>query len=140
MSGLIRELSQEAIETVVEYGRRIPTTIGCALYVQQLHGAASRVGATETAFPHRYDHYNCGAIAGWDDPADSEQNIDWVREFWEAMQPFYERSVYVNDLGDEGEQRVREGYGPNYERLVALKNKYDPTNFLRMNQNIKPNG
>ncbi len=137
-SSLIRELSQEANEILVEFGTTIPSTVGCAIYLQQLAGAASRVGTTETAFPHRYDHYNCGAIAGWDDPADTEQTIRWVRGFWEAMQPFYERSAYVNDLGDEGEQRVRQAYGPNLERLVALKNKYDPTNFFRLNANIKP--
>ncbi len=60
-----------------------------------------------------------------------------MRGFWEAMQPFYERSAYVNDLGDKGERRVREAYGPNYERLVALKNKYDPTNFFRLNANVR---
>ena len=54
------------------------------------------------------------------------------------MQPHLEEGVYVNNLGEEGEDRVRAAYGPNYERLVALKNKYDPTNFFRLNQNIKP--
>ena len=54
------------------------------------------------------------------------------------MQPFFERGVYVNDLGEEGEDRVKEAYGSNYGRLVALKNEYDPTNLFRLNQNIKP--
>lgn len=139
-SSLIRELSQEAVEILVEYARAMPTSMGSLIYLQQLHGAASRVGATETAFPHRHDHYNCGAMAGWDDPTESEKNVRWARQCWQAMQPFYERSAYVNDLGEEGEQRVREAYGPNYDRLVALKNKYDPTNFFRLNQNIKPSG
>ncbi len=65
-------------------------------------------------------------------------NIKWTRELWEAMQPFVEQTVYVNNLGEEGDERVRAAYGPNYDRLVSLKNKYDPTNFFRANQNIKP--
>lgn len=108
---------------------------------QQLHGAASRVGASETAFPHRYPHYIFLAHPATDNPADSEKMIRWARECWEAMQPYVERAVYVNALEDhleESEQRVREAYGPNYDRLVALKNKYDPDNFFRQNQNIPP--
>lgn len=72
-----------------------------------------------------------------DDPAGTETGIQWSRECWEAMQPFAERSNYVNDLGEEGEQRVQEAYGPNFSRLRDLKNKYDP-NFFHLNQNITP--
>jgi hypothetical protein len=106
--------------------------------LQQMHGAASRVGPTETAFAHRREQYDSGVFAQWADPADSEKNIQWARESWDAMQPCVEQAVYVNNLGEEGEERVRAAYGPNYERLVELKNKYDPTNFFRLNQNIKP--
>ncbi len=83
---------------------------------------------------------------GWpgvatDDPADAKNMIRWARECWGALQPFVDRALYVNVLEDnveEGEQRVREAYGPNYQRLVTLKNRYDPTNFFRLNANIKP--
>lgn len=136
-SSLIRTLNEEVIETLVEYARRKPTPLSL-IYLQQLHGSASRVGAADTAFPHRFNHYNCGAMLETEDRADTEEGIQWSRECWEAMQPFVERSNYVNDLGEEGEQRVREAYGPSFERLLALKNKYDPTNFFRLNQNIKP--
>ena len=77
-------------------------------------------------------------MAGWDDPSQTERNTRWSRESWAAMQPFCEHDAYVNDLGEEGEQRVREAYGQNYERLLALKQKYDPTNVFQINQNIKP--
>jgi len=80
-------------------------------------------------------------VAPWragTNPADTEKNIGWARQFWKAMQPYCERSAYVNDLGDEGDQRIREAYGPNYDRLLALKQKYDPTNFFHLNQNISP--
>jgi FAD/FMN-containing dehydrogenase len=98
----------------------------------------SRVGSTETAFPHRQPPYNFSIWSSWKDPADSAKNIKWTRDFWDAMRPFMIEGVYVNYLEDEGDPHAREAYGPNYDRLVALKNKYDPTNFFRMNHNIKP--
>jgi FAD/FMN-containing dehydrogenase len=137
-SSLVRTLGDEAIEVLLEHAARKPTPLS-VIYMQQLHGAASRVDAADTAFPHRFDHYNCGAMLETEDPADTEAGIQWARECWEAMQPFAERSNYVNDLGEaEEEQRVREAYGPSFERLLELKNKYDPTNFFHLNQNIVP--
>jgi hypothetical protein len=137
-SSLVRTLGDEAIEVLLEYAARKPTSLSL-IFLQQLHGSASRVGAADTAFPHRFDHYDCGAMLETEDRADVEEGIRWSRDCWEAMQPFAERSNYVNDLGDDAdEQRVREAYGPNFERLVALKDKYDPTNVLRLNQNIRP--
>lgn len=139
-SHIIRTLSENAIETLLPYARTMPTPLSNIAF-QQLHGAASRVGASETAFPHRYPHYDMMIHPATDDPADSEKMTHWARECWDAMQPYVERAVYVNALEDhleEGEQRVREAYGPNYDRLVALKNKYDPANFFRLNQNIPP--
>jgi hypothetical protein len=103
-----------------------------------MHGAASRVPLAETAFPHREEHYDFMILSQWPDPADSARNIQWTREFFEAMQPHLEGGVYVNNLGEEEEDRVKEAYGAHYERLVDLKNKYDPTNLFRLNHNIKP--
>ena len=73
-------------------------------------------------------------------PQDSDQNIAWTREVWADMKRFSSGGLYLNfpGQGEEGEDLVKAAYGPNYERLVALKSKYDPTNFFRMNQNIKP--
>jgi hypothetical protein len=136
-TSLIRELRDDSIEAIESYATRKPTPMS-AIGIQQLHGAAVRVGATETAFAHRYSHYNLLPVSIWRSPADSEKSVRWVRELWEAMQPFLERDAYGNDMGEEGEERVRSAYGINYERLVALKNRYDPTNFFRLNQNIRP--
>ncbi len=136
----IRDLSDPAIETLATHAQTMPTAVS-SIYFQQVHGAASRLAANETAFPHRYDHYVMGVHPATDDPADSESIIRWTHDGWEAMQPFVDEAVYVNALEDplvEGEHRVREAYGPNYDRLVALKNKYDATNFFRLNANIKP--
>ncbi len=136
-TSLIRDLNEGAIDTLLKYAQEMPTPLSM-IYLQQLHGAASRVGPTETAFPHRYFNYDCGPLAAWEDPAETEKCIRWARECWQAMQPFYEHSVYVNALGDEGDLRVRQAFGPNYDRLVALKNKYDPTNLFCLNPNIRP--
>jgi FAD/FMN-containing dehydrogenase len=139
-SSIIRSLSEAVIETFLAYTRTMPTRLSSIAF-QQLHGAASRVGVGDTAFPHRYDHLSFYIHAVTDDPADCQKMIRWARECWQAVQPFGEPAMYVNGLGDtleEGEQRVREAYGPNYQPLIALKNKYDPTNFFRLNANIKP--
>ena len=136
-SGFLPFLSDEAIEILLEYAATRPSPMS-AFVLQYLHGAACRVSPTETAFAHRSDKHDLLILSMWTDPSDSEKNITWTREFLEAMQPFLERGVYVNNLGDEGEDRIRAAYGPNYERLVTLKNKYDATNFFRVNQNIRP--
>jgi hypothetical protein len=136
-SSFLPFLSDESIDVLVEYALTKPSPLS-AFVLQYLHGAACRVRATETAFAHRSEKHDLLIISMWEDPSETEKNITWTRKFLQAMQPFLERGVYVNNLGDEGEERVRAAYGPNYERLVALKNKYDPTNFFRMNQNIKP--
>ena len=139
-SSNICDLNDEAIETLVEYARAIPTPLSC-IYLQRLHGAASRVAESDTAFPHRYEHYVFGVHPATEEPADIEKMKHWAQECWQEMLPFVEQAVYVNNLEDsleEGEQRVQEAYGPHYKRLVALKNKYDPTNFLHLNANIKP--
>jgi len=109
-----------------------------ALLFAELHGAYSRVGKTETAYYHRDLQYDLIILSGWTDPADTQRNIGWTRELFAAWEPHLARAAYVNDLGDEGEDRARSAYGGNYARLAALKAKYDPTNLFRLNQNIIP--
>ncbi len=136
-SSYLKDFSDEAIEVMVGFVSEMPSpTTGVGL--QQMHGAASRVDPTATAFPHRDEHYDFLILSQWADPAESERNTEWTRSFFEAMGPFFEEGVYVNNLGDEGEDRVKAAYGANYERLLALKGKYDPANLFRLNQNIGP--
>ena len=137
-SSIVRDLTESAIEMLIAYGRTLPTPLS-AIAFQQLHGAASRVPVEATAFPHRYDHYSAMVHPATDDATESEMIVRWGRECWDALQAHADRGVYVNALEDastEGEERVREAYGPNFTRLVALKKKYDPTNFFTSNQNI----
>ena len=136
-SSYLKELSEEAIEVMAEYVSEMPSP-ATGVGLQQMHGAASRVDPTATAFPHRDEHYDFLILSQWADPAESERNVEWTRSLFEAMDPFFEEGVYVNNLGDEGEDRVRAAYGANYERLLDLKGKYDPTNLFRLNQNIPP--
>ncbi len=137
-SNFVRELSDEAIATMAAYAGTSPSPYSFAPFFEHWHGAATRVAADDTAFPHRKSKYNFMAWSNWADAAESQKNIQWTRECWEAMRPFLISGSYVNYVSDEGEAVARAAYGDNYDRLVALKNKYDPTNFFRMNQNIRP--
>ena len=98
----------------------------------------ARLAPDATAFPHRRPEHDFGILSLWREPADDESNIEWTREFYQSMAPFLEKNVYVNNLGEEGEERVRAAYGCNYERLLAVKRKYDPSNFFHHNQSINP--
>ena len=138
----ISALGDGVIETVLEYSAELPTfKSGSGIAFQQLHGAAGRVPAGATAFPHRHDHQVLWIGPVVEDPKDDERMVRWARECWETMRPFADRAVYVNALDDAqeaGERPVREAYGANYERLCELKRKYDPGNLFRQNSNIKP--
>jgi FAD/FMN-containing dehydrogenase len=136
-SSYLRYLSEEAIDVMLQFVAEMPSSIS-GVGLQQMHGAASRVDSAATAFPHRDEHYDFLILSQWAHPSDSEENIRWTRAFFEAMQPYFEGGVYVNNLGEEGEERVKEAYGAHYQQLVALKDKYDPTNLFRLNQNIRP--
>lgn len=133
----LRELPDAAIDELVAQAARMASPLSTVI-LEYYGGAASRVGAGETAFPHRQAMYDLVIIALWADPAEDAPNIHWARDTAAAMEPYASGGVYVNLLGVEGEERVRAAYGANYDRLVALKDKYDPTNFFRLNQNIKP--
>ena len=133
-------LTDEIIDVIVDHCSRISspkTTV--PIFTQG--GAVARVPEDAMAFSNRSAMHNINMAAAWDptDP-EPERHYEWVREMWSALQP-HAVGVYVNFIADEGDARVQEAYGAEkYERLVALKAKYDPTNFFRFNQNIDPGG
>jgi len=132
-------LTDDAIDTLVEHTSRITSPRSYTI-IFQLGGALGRVAEDATAFSQRDAAHNVTVNAVWteEDP-DAECHIAWARDFFDAMQPHAGGRVYVNFLGEEGRDRVRQAYGArNYERLVELKRAYDPTNFFRLNQNIAP--
>ncbi|MDX1415070.1 MAG: FAD-binding oxidoreductase [Candidatus Promineifilaceae bacterium] len=131
------ELNDEAIAAHVEHGPRIPTAQS-VLHIYPTDGAVQRVSAQESAYCHREARFVHIIGATSPDPAQMPAGIEWTRAYWNAVHPYSAGSSYVNFLMDEGEDRVRATYGENYERLVELKNKYDPANLFRLNQNIKP--
>ena len=139
-SNFTRRISDEMIDTLVEQFRAAPSPMSM-VYFQQLGNAANRVDATATAFSHRDALCEWGCDAVWLDPTQDAANIRWAREVAEAMRPFTTGSDYVNHIGleaEEGTDRIKAAFGANYDRLVSLKNRYDPTNLFRHNQNIKP--
>jgi FAD/FMN-containing dehydrogenase len=136
-SGWLRDLTDGAIETLMQFLPHMPSSAS-GVGLQQLHGVASRIAPSATAFAHRAEHYDFLILSQWSDAADSDRNVEWTRALFQAMQPHLEASVYVNNLGDEGAARIKAAYGDNYDRLAALKETYDPDNLFRANQNIDP--
>ena len=140
-SSFLKDLNVDAIDMILDFVSRIPTPESVVLIEQAANGVR-RVGKDETAFNHRDARFSLLLCGMSPDPDAKDTIVSWTQDFWTAMEPFTTDSVYVNYLGDhedEGEDRVMAAYGPEkYKRLVELKNKYDPTNMFRLNQNIKP--
>lgn len=134
----VNDISDDAIARHIRFGESLPT-MHSTMHMYPINGAASRVGKRDTAWNYR-DSKWAQVIVGVDpDPANKEKIISWTKSYYDAVHPYSAGGAYVNFLmGDEGEERVQKTYGDNYERLAAIKKKYDPTNFFRVNQNIKP--
>ena len=133
----VPELTDEVIDITVERSLQIKSPL-TSFPIWQMGGAVARVGEDEVAFGGRNAGftYNIGGATQTSEGFDEER--EWVRDFWSALEPWH-TTVYVNFLGDEGQDRVRAAYGEEkYDRLQALKRKYDPYNFFRLNQNIPP--
>jgi FAD/FMN-containing dehydrogenase len=131
------DVSDGLIDVLVDFAGKLPdahTEIAFA----QLGGAISRRGNGETAYARREAQYLMNVHGRWADAANDNAVVAWARGLFTAAAPFSTGSVYVNFLSTDDEARVRAAYGSNYDRLVALKNRYDPTNLFRVNQNIQP--
>jgi hypothetical protein len=137
---LIGPITGAAVDVIADACAAVPSPFTVVGF-QQLGNAANRVGSDETAFSHRDALYDFLMLSGWEDPAEAERNIAWTRELYGAMQPSLHAGIYVNAVGGEDGPQIRAAYRPEtYERLVALKRKYDPTNLFRLNPNIDPSG
>ena len=131
------EFSDAAIAAQVEWGSRIPTQLS-AIFIYPIDGAVHRVAESATAFSYR-DVKWAEVIVGADpDAANNDAMIGWVKKCWEAVHPYSAGGAYLNFIGEEGQDRIRASYRGNYSRLAAVKKKYDPNNFFRLNQNIPP--
>jgi len=136
-SAFLRDLSDEAIDVVLRYANQATSPL-TAVLIEQYGGAASRVGVQETAFAQRQTQYDLGILTQWTDPAESERHIQWTRAFWDAMTPYGSGAYLLNFLGEESDATIKAAFGANHARLVEVKSKYDPTNFFRVNQNVRP--
>jgi FAD/FMN-containing dehydrogenase len=134
--GFVREVTDGAVDALVDAIGQAP--IPSLVVFEHFHGAVARVATEATAFSHRNSPHNLLILSLWIDPSQKDRIVRWVRESWNAMRQFTGAGVYVNALADDGEGRIREAYGPNYERLRTIKRRYDPDNFFRLNQNIEP--
>ena len=133
----VRELKDEAIALHVKHGALLPT-MHSTMHLYPINGKASTVKNTATPWSYR-DAVWAAVMAGVDpDPANNEKISKWAKDYWTATHPYSAGGAYVNFLMDEGEDRIRATYGNNYDRLARIKKRYDPTNFFRVNQNIKP--
>lgn len=133
----LRELPDEAIDTIVSHAGNLQGEL-TMVYLENYGGAISRIEREATAFPHRDAAYAIHIFPGWRDADHDGVNIEWARVFHRAMAKYATGGIYVNHLdGDEDDLR-RAAYGANYERLARVKQKYDPANLFRHNQNIEP--
>jgi len=136
-ANFVKELTDEAIAAHLEHGPRVPV-VNSTVHIYPINGACHRVAPDATAFAYR-DATFATVIAGmWPDPAQNEANIAWVRDFYDDTAPHSEEGGYVNFMADDDQDRVRVNYKENYDRLVAVKRKYDPDNLFHLNQNIRP--
>ena len=136
-SGFLKELSDDVIDVIVSHMESNPSP-GSATILEMYGGVASHEPEGGSAYPHRQSEFDLVIISNWPDKQEDDKNISWTRNIWEALQPYLSHKAYVNALGVEGADRVKEAYGDNYQKLAELKRKYDPDNFFRMNQNIPP--
>ncbi|MFZ0257579.1 MAG: FAD-binding oxidoreductase [Gammaproteobacteria bacterium] len=130
-------LGDGTIDTIIDYAGRLPSP-QCEIFVALLGGEASRIAPDATAYAHRDAKFVLNVHGRWDNPKQDAECVSWSRAFFEAAKPYAMGGVYVNFMTEEETDRIGEAYGPNYERLARVKQKYDPQNLFHLNQNIRP--
>ena len=133
------ELSDTTIDTLLRYAGDLPTGFS-EIFIVQMGGATSRVASDATAYVGRDAAFVLNVHTRWEDPADDDRCVSWAREFFDATLPAAIGGAYVNFMTADESSRVQAAYDGNYDRLVAVKNAYDPENIFRLNQNIAPSG
>jgi UDP-N-acetylenolpyruvoylglucosamine reductase len=136
-SSFARELSDDAIRVHAEFGARVPS-IQTAVHLYPINGAVQRVGADDTAFPYRDVDFSPVIAGMWESPADDDANIAWVRGYHDALRPYSTEGGYINFMDGDDQVRIESNYRGHYERLAAIKARYDPGNLFHVNQNIAP--
>jgi hypothetical protein len=133
----VRELGDQAIDLHAKHGALLPT-MHSSMHLYPINGAAHKAGKSDTAWNYRDAEFSQVIVGVDPDPAKRESITTWAKDYFDALHPFGAGGAYVNFMMEEGEDRVRASYGENYSRLAGIKAKYDPENFFRVNQNIRP--
>lgn len=134
----VKDLNEVSVDLHAKYGSELPTPLS-TMHIYPVNGAASRIGKKDTAWNYRDANYGVVIVGISEDAAGKDKAISWAKDYWSALHPYSCGGAYVNMMmEEEGEERVKASYGENYERLAAIKAKYDPDNLFRVNQNIKP--
>jgi FAD/FMN-containing dehydrogenase len=134
---LMDELSDGAIDVICEAAMNMVSPLTVALF-QPLGGAIARVPAEATALGRRDAGWAYHVLSQWTDVADDERNIAWTRDLARAFEPYSTGGVYITYSSDTGDDRVQDAYRDHYDRLVAIKDRYDPGNMFHLGQNIRP--
>ena len=130
-------MTDAAIDVHLAHGPKIPT-MNCAMHIYPIDGACNRVSPEATAFAFRDAKFATVIAGAWPNPADNEKNIKWVRDYYTALEPHSSAGGYINFMDADDQGRIKENYKGNYDRLVSIKRKYDPSNLFHLNQNIRP--
>ena len=133
----LTDLTDAAIDAVIQHIPSLPSP-HCEIFFGLIGGKASRIPSDATAYAHRDTMYAMNIHGRWEQASEDDRGIAWTRQAFQAMAPHATGGVYVNFMTQEETDRVGAAYGPSYERLQALKRKYDPANLFRLNQNIAP--
>jgi FAD/FMN-containing dehydrogenase len=136
-STLQRDLSDEAIALIVEHANRMASSLS-SVVLERYGGVAGRISNDATAYPHRHLPWDILFLAQWTGPEEPTTHRDWARSGEEILRPFSANAHLLSALDVEADEVINTAFGPNLPRLMAVKQKYDPTNFFRENQNIKP--
>ncbi len=136
-ANFVTELTDAAIETHLKHGPKVPV-VNSTVHIYPINGACHRVASDATAFAYRGANFAPVVAGMWPNPADNKANIQWVRDYYQAIAPHSEEGGYINFMAEDDQDRIKANYRGNYERLVKIKRKYDPSNLFHLNQNIKP--
>jgi FAD/FMN-containing dehydrogenase len=112
--------------------------VSATMHRYPINGAAGRVASDETAFAYRHATFAPVFVAAWQDPAEDQERIKWVRDYYQAIAPHSEAGGYINFMSDDDQSRIQDNYRDNYNRLVEVKRVFDPDNLFHHNQNIQP--
>ncbi|QHI68501.1 FAD-binding oxidoreductase [Tichowtungia aerotolerans] len=131
------QIEERTIDAAIEYAGKLPTP-QCEIFIASIGCQTTRIAPDAMAYSSRDANYVMNVHARWESPEEDKQCVQWARDFFAKTLPFASGGAYVNFMTQEETDRIARAYGTTYDRLVRLKNKYDPDNFFRMNQNIKP--